>query len=254
MIIDMVPLVCAKAWGPTWGTVAYVLSWINVVFSMLSTVGIPYKYFASEPPGVDKTPPNVVLPSVATITAAATCGVVASAGTLDARAQVPMIIMGYILLGLGLPFSFIVTAVYIVRLFGSGMPPRAQNPMNWVLIGPLAQAAYACQILGSATASPGKQAFATYNKGYFITASAGQTISTVSTLAALVLWGYATFWVLFCIAATFHLEIFTQGGMKASKYSLSAWSPVFPIGVYTLATIEFGKNMNAPVWNALSSG
>lgn len=126
--------------------------------------------------------------------------------------------------------------------------------MNWTLVGPLAQAAYACQILGAAAASPGKEVFASYNKGFFITAGSGQTISSVSTLAALVLWGYATFWFIFCLAASIHLEFFTQGGIRKAKYSLSAWSPVFPLGVYTLATIEFGKNMNAPAWNALSSG
>ena len=254
VIIDMVALVCAQDWGPSWGMVAYVLSWIQVAVAIAANIGIPYKYFASEPPGIDNMPPNVVLPSIAAVTAAATCGVVAYAGNLSSRAQVPMILVGYILLGLGLPFSFIITAVYIARLLRSGLPSRNQNPMNWILVGPLGQAAYACQILGAATASPGHQTFASYDRGYFITASSGQVISTVSTLAALVLWGYATFWILFSLAATIHLEIFSKGGIRSSKYRLAVWSPVFPLGVYTLATIEFGKNMNAPAWNALSSG
>ena len=254
VIIDMVALVCAQDWGSSWGMVAYVLSWIQVAVAIAATVGIPYKYFASEPPGIDGMPPNVVLPSIAAVTAAATCGVVAYAGNLSSRTQVPLILVGYICLGLGLPFSFIITAVYITRLLRSGLPPRHQNPMNWILVGPIGQAAYACQILGAATASPGHQVFASYDRGYFITASSGQVISTVSTLTALVLWGYATFWVLFSLAATMHLEIFSQGGLRGSKYSLAVWSPMFPLGVYTLATIEFGKNMNAPAWNALSSG
>ena len=254
VITDMVALVSAQAWGHSWSMLAYVLSWIHVAIAFTANVGIPYKYFASEPPGIDGMPPNVVLPSIAGITAAATCGVVAFSGKLSSRADVPLILVGYIILGLGLPFSFIVTAVYITRLFSSGLPPRAQNSTNWILVGPLGQAAYACQILGAASASPGHLSFAEYNRGYFITANSGEIISTVSTLAALVLWGYATFWVLFCMAATVHLEVFSQDGIKNSKYSLSAWSPMFPLGVYTLATLQFGKNMNAPAWNALSSG
>lgn len=253
VISDMVTIVCAEAWGPSWGMGAYVLTWINVVLATLAIIGIPYKQFASNPPGIDKTPPNIQLPSIATVTAAAQCGVTAFAGMLDPRLQVPLIIVGYVLLGLGLPFSFIITAVYIARLLDQGLPPRFLNAANWILVGPLAQAAYAFQILGSATESPGKEPFARYSKGYFITASAGQIISTASTLAGLMLWGYATFWILFCLTATIHLEFFTQGGLRNSKYSLSVWSPGYPIGVYTLASMHFGKIMDAPAWNAISS-
>lgn len=138
------------------------------MLATLSIIGIPYKHFASDPPGIDKTPPNIQLPSIATVTAAAQCGVTAIAGRLDPRFQVPLIIVGYVLLGLGLPFSFIITAVYIARLLDQGLPPRFLNPANWILIGPLAQASYAFQILGGATASPGKEPFARYNEGYFI--------------------------------------------------------------------------------------
>ena len=254
VITDMVALVCAQAWGPSWGLFAYVLSWIHVGIAFVANLGIPYKYFASEPPGIDGMPPNVVLPSIAGVTAAATCGVVAFAGNLSSRTQVPMIITGYVSLGIGLPFSFIITAVYITHLISSGLPPRAQNPTNWILVGPLGQAAYACQILGAAAASPGKESFASYGRGYFLTENSGETVSSVSILASLVLWGYATFWIIFSLVATLHLECFTQGGLKKSKYNLSYWSPIFPIGVYTLATIEFGKSMNAPAWDALSSG
>ncbi|KAL6721807.1 hypothetical protein ACLMJK_000912 [Lecanora helva] len=254
VVTDMVALVCAKDWGPSWAMVAYVLTWIDVALAIMSNVGIPYQYFATEHPGIDGMPPNAVLPSIAAVTCAATCGTVAFAGDLSARAQVPLILVGYIVLGIGLPYSFIITAEYITYLLRNGLPPRGQSWMVWTLAGPLGQAAYACQILGSAAASPGHQVFANYDRGTFITASSGQVINAASALAGLVIWGYATFWALFSLIATIHLEFCTQGGIRNSKYSLSVWSPVFPMGVYALGTLQFGKDMNSPAWSALSSG
>lgn len=227
-IVDMLALVCAKSWGPSWGTAAYVLSWINVGLVFPVVVGIPYVYFYREPPGVEKTPPSIVFPANAAITASATCGVVCYAGKLTAREQVPMIMVGYILLGLGLNFAFLTTGIYVVRLLDGGFPQRPQVLLNFILVGPLGQAAYAAQILGMATSSPGNRSFADYNRGTFITESAGQTISVVSILSGLVLWGYGAFWLLFSLATTVHLGFFTDGGIKTTQYSLSAWSPVFP--------------------------
>ncbi len=227
-IVDMLALVCAKSWGPSWGTAAYVLSWINVGLVFPVVVGIPYVYFCREPPGVEKIPPSIVLPANAAITASATCGVVCYAGKLTAGEQVPMIMVGYILLGLGLNFAVLTTGIYVVRLLDGGFPQRPQVLLNFILVGPLGQAAYAAQILGMATSSPGNRSFADYNRGTFITESAGQTISVVSILSGLVLWGYGAFWLLFSLATTVHLGFFTDGGIKTTQYSLSAWSPVFP--------------------------
>lgn len=227
-IIDMFALVCAKSWGPSWGTAAYVLSWINVALVFPVVVGIPYVYFYREPPGVERIPPSIALPAISAITASSTCGVVCYAGKLTAREQVPMIMVGYILLSIGLNFAFVTTGIYVVRLLNGGFPQRPQVLLNFILVGPLGQAAYAAQILGMAASSPRNESFGDYNRGTFITKSAGQTISVVSILCGLVLWGYGAFWLLFSLATTVHLGFFTNGGIKTTQYSLSAWSPVFP--------------------------
>ncbi|KAL8704791.1 MAG: hypothetical protein Q9201_002062 [Fulgogasparrea decipioides] len=87
VIINMVALVCAKAWGPSWGMVAYVLNWINIFLSFVAAVGIPYVYFRCCPPGVDSTPPGVILPAIAALTASSACGIVCFNGKLQARTQ-----------------------------------------------------------------------------------------------------------------------------------------------------------------------
>ncbi|KAL8645177.1 MAG: hypothetical protein Q9226_007416 [Calogaya cf. arnoldii] len=199
-IVNMVALVCAKAWGPSWGMVAYVLSWINVFFALVVAIGIPYTYFRRTPPGIDNLQPIVLLPAIAPLTAASACGIVSFYGKLSARLQVPMIITGYVLLGLGLADAVMLLGVYVARLMNGGFPNKSQLWMNYVTValnnclmkkcqfrnlGPLGQASAALQLLGTAASSPGHMPFASYNRGTFITASAGQILNTVGTLSGL---------------------------------------------------------------------
>ncbi|KAL8802742.1 MAG: hypothetical protein Q9200_006481 [Gallowayella weberi] len=222
----MVALVCAKAWGPSWGMVAYVLSWINVFIAFVVVVGIPYVYFRCCPPGTDSMPPGVILPGIAALTASSACGIVCFAGKLSARAQVPMIITGYVLLGIGYAETAALIIVYLSRLINGGFPNKAQLWMNYIPVGPLGQASVAMQILGQAVTAPGHQTFASYNRGIFITASAGQVLGTMGTFMGLLTWSYGAWWLLFSVALTIHLGIFADGGIR--EYSLSAWSSVFP--------------------------
>ncbi|KAI4247169.1 MAG: hypothetical protein L6R40_001512 [Gallowayella cf. fulva] len=231
VIINMVALVCAKAWGPSWGMVAYVLNWINILVAFVVVIGIPYVYFRHCPPGTDSMPPGVLLPPVSAITASATCGIVCFAGKLSARAQLPMIITGYVLLGIGYADAAALIFVYLSRLINGGFPNKAQLWMNYLLVGPLGQASVAMQVLGQAGSAPGHQTFASYNKGTFITANAAQVLGTVGTLMGLLTWSYGAWWLLFSIALTIHLGIFADGGIR--EYSLSAWSTSFPwVGLF----------------------
>lgn len=225
-IVEMVALVCAKAWGPSWGMVAYVLSWINVFIAFVVAIGVPYTYFRRTPPGIDSMPPSVLLPTIAPITAAAACGIVCFNGELSARAQVPMIITGYVLLGFGLTDAVILIGVYVVRLVNGGFLGKGQVWLNYTTVGPLGQASAALQLLGKAASAPGNKTFASYNRGTFITASAGQVLEAVGTLSGLLIWGYAAWWMLFSLALTVHLGIFADGGIR--EYSFSAWSSVYP--------------------------
>lgn len=228
-IIDMLALVCPHSFGRGWGIAAYALAWVDVGIAFATAIGVPYTFLWCVAPTVDGMPPTVLLPAIAAVTTAATCGVVTHAAELSPRAQVPMIIVGYILLGLGLPFALSMIAVFIARLFNGAWPPRRKAALMYVFVGPLGQGAYAFQILGSSASSPGIGSFGAYNKGRFITENAGQVVEAVSTLMGLLLWGYAAFWVLFCLAESVHLGLFKDGGIRNRGYNISMWSPVFPL-------------------------
>ena len=227
-IIDMFALVCPHSFGRGWGTAAYVLAWIDVGITFVACVGLPYMYFWCIAPGIDGMPPTVLLPAIAAITTAATCGVVTSAAELSPRAQVPMIIVGYVLLGLGLPFALSLIAIFIARLLNGAWPPRSKAALQYIIVGPLGQASYAFQILGTSAASPGSGSFGAYNKGHFITENDGKIVEAVSILVGLVLWGYGAFWLLFSLAESVHLGLFKGGGIRNSGYNIAMWTAVFP--------------------------
>jgi len=221
--------VCPHSFGPGWGTAAYVLGWIAVGVAFIATVGIPYVYMWYHAPGIDSMPPTVILPAIAALTSAATCGVISFAANITARMQVPMIIVGYIMIGLGLPFALSLIVVYIARLLNGSWPPRSKAPLTYVIIGPLGQASYAAMILGTSAASPGIGSFGVYNKGRFITGNDGNIVEAASILFALVLWGYGAFWISFALVESIHLGLFKGGGIKNPGHDISMWSPIFPI-------------------------
>jgi len=234
----MVALVCPHSFGPGWGTAAYILGWIAVGIAFIATVGIPYVYLWCHAPGIDSMPPTVLLPAIAAITSGATCGVIPFAANISARMQVPMIIVGYIMVGLGLPFALSLIVIYIARLFNGSWPPRSKTPLTWVIVGPLGQASYAMMILGTSAASPGIGSFGIYNKGRFITGNDGNIVEAASILFALVLWGYGAFWISFALVESVHLGLFKGGGIKNPGHNISMWSPVFPIVRFSFQSLN----------------
>ncbi|KAL8992394.1 MAG: hypothetical protein Q9169_007137 [Polycauliona sp. 2 TL-2023] len=252
-IISMLALVCAKAWGTSWGMVSYILNWINIFFAIAVSIGIPYTYIHLTPAGINNIPPTVLLPAIAPLTAASACGTVSVYGKLDADLQIPMIITGYMLLGLGLALAIMLLGVYMARLLNGGVPDTGRKVwMNYVTFGPLGQASAALQYLGTAASSPVENStFASYNQGTFITANAGQILDTVGTLSGLLLWSFAAWWMLFSVTMTVHLGILADGGIQ--EYSLSAWSPVYPWGVLSLGAIQLGESMDSAAFKGIAT-
>lgn len=143
-----------------------------------------------------------------------------------------MIIVGYIMVGVGLPFALSLIIIYIACLLNGSWPPRSKAPLTYVILGPLGQASYAVMILGTSAASPGIGSFGVYNKGRFLTENDGNIVEAASILFALVLWGYGAFWVTFALIESIHLGLFKAGGIKNAGHNISMWSPVFPIVLF----------------------
>ncbi|KAK0774374.1 Plasma membrane sulfite pump involved in sulfite metabolism [Friedmanniomyces endolithicus] len=228
-------------WGRGWG-MAYVMYWVNVVMAATACIGIPYVFTKLERPGIDEISPTVSLPLIAALTLAAGGGVTCQYGQLGANLQVPVIILSYLFIGMALPLSVAFDGMFLVRLFDKAVPRQQKVYQLMIVCGPPGQASFALQMLGTCVKSG---AFATYDTSSFIGPSSASAIGTTSQVLGLVYWGYATFWWAFASIAVLHDTISSPKTVLRWDQSLTAWSLVFPWGVYTNAAVQLGVTLNS---------
>ncbi|KAF3189560.1 hypothetical protein TWF788_010635 [Orbilia oligospora] len=250
-IINMMCLVCVSAWGSPWGLIAYALTWINILMASVACIGIPYVFLKLEHPGVKNITPVVLLPFIAALTAAAGAGVISVFAKISPNLQIPLIIISFILIGMAAPLTLAYDALYLARLFdGYSMPPRMIY-QTFVLCGPPGQTSFALQVLGTAATN----SFGSYGKGAFIQGAAGSVVGTCCIFCALMIWGYGLFFWCYAILATIQALWGQDGGFRATKFSMSCWSVVFPWGVFTMSAIQFGKptSLDSEAWAVWST-
>lgn len=182
---------------------------------------------------------------VGTTTNALVGGIVSSqSAEISDRLAVPVIIVSYMLLGIGLLAAILVFAAFTIRLIDAGMPPPEQYPTLFLLVGPLGQAASAALFLGSAASMH----FAGYGKGTLLTSMGGSVFSIIGVWVALLLLGLAVFFMLFALTAIF------DGAFKRQlKYSMLWWGTIFPVATVNTAWISLSMVMDSPTFRALSS-
>ncbi|RAK84917.1 hypothetical protein BO79DRAFT_274346 [Aspergillus costaricaensis CBS 115574] len=249
-IIQMIALAVAQQWGAGWPMASYVLWWINTAMALTAVMGIPYIFVKLQAPGIKAVVPSVLLPLICALTSAAGGGVVCEYSGIGARLQVPTIIVAYLEVGVGIPLAMSFADVFIARLFEREFMPMEQVYQDMILCGPFGQGSFALLILGQVVRSG---AFAEYNRGSFLTGEAAIPIGYASQLAGLLSWGYGTFWWGYAIISILHTAIKQPGGWRRIQYSLSAWSLVFPWGVYTNAAVQLGKVMDSPAFKVWST-
>ncbi|WEW59319.1 hypothetical protein PRK78_004788 [Emydomyces testavorans] len=245
-ITQMLALTVVRQWGDRWGLVAFALWCLNTALAVLAVLGIPYVYVQVQPPGLKAVPPATLLPLIAALTSAAGAGVLCRYAALSPRLQVPMIIVSYLEIGIGIPLATCLETVYLARLFDQAFPDQTQVYQTMILCGPFGQGSFALQILGQAVQ---RGSFAAYDRGTFLTAGAAPIVALCSQFAGLLSWGFSTFWWSFALLSISHTLLAQPGGWRMTKFSMGAWSLVFPWGVYTNAAVMLGKIMNSPAFD-----
>lgn len=224
-IIQMIALSIVHDWGPAWGIVTYVLWWTDTAMAVVSCIGIPYVFVKLQPPGIHAVTPSILLPLIAALTSAAGGGIICRYGAISDRLQVPVIVVAYLEMGVGIPLAMSFDTIFLSRLFDKSFPDIEKIYQDMILCGPFGQASFALEILGHAVS---RNSFARYNKGEFLTANAATPIAFASQFAGLLSWGYGTFWWCFAIISIVHTVIAQPGGWRKTKFSMSAWALIFP--------------------------
>jgi len=177
---------------------AYVLWWIGTAY-MTGTAWVVYYTMAKRKLATEATLPSTVfLPAVGTTTDAVVgATLVLYSYGLSARLSVPVIIVGYMLVGFGGWLAMLVYAVFLYSFFTNGLPAPAKLPGLMMIVGPAGQTCAALQLLGAAA----RLHFGGYNKGTFLTMSSAESLASASEMLGLMFLGFDVFWAVFCVYA-----------------------------------------------------
>ena len=90
----------------------------------------------------------------------------------------------------------------------------------------------------------GTVAMKTFPKTGTLIPHAGEIFYVVGVLIALVMWGFGLVWLFFALASI------TQSSFP---FNMGWWGFTFPIGVYALATNQFGKQIPSKFFSILGT-
>ncbi|CAD6568985.1 MAG: hypothetical protein ASARMPRED_002259, partial [Alectoria sarmentosa] len=177
-----------------------------------------------------------LLPIVSTIVAAASGGVVAAVLPNPQHALWTLTV-SYILWGIGVPLAMFTLVLYFQRLTVYNLPPREVIVSVFLPLGPVGQGAYGIMQLGTVA----MKLFPTTGT---LVPNAGETFYVVGVLVALVMWGFGLVWFFFALASI---------ARSRFPFNMGWWGFTFPIGVYTLATNQLGKEIPSKVFSVLGT-
>ena len=99
------------------------------------------------------------------------------------------------------------------------------------------------------TAASSMQDFAHYNKGTFLSASAGTSVDSTGVVLALLFLGFDYFWLLIALFALGEAAVKGQ-----LSYSMMWWSTIFPLATMCTAWELLAVEMNSRAFRVLSAG
>lgn len=275
-IIVMIVLVCIPVWGSWAATLvmftfkmpgdgsanfvsqAWALWWVDSILSITICLYIPFNLYAILPfrtriiyhsyiicsmccqkSSLDQISGLWLLPMASAIVASAAGSVVA--GVLDNQDHVLWTVVAwFVLWGASIPLSMTYLAMYLQRLTLHQLPPRNIAVSALIPVGPLGQGAFAIMQLGK-VASENFSRLGTLGDS---TTHSGAILYVAGWLMGLVMWAYGLSWLFFAVATI------CRGRFP---FNLGWWSFIFPLGVWTNATITFGQELPSTFFNVLGT-
>ncbi|KAK9816229.1 hypothetical protein WJX74_008920 [Apatococcus lobatus] len=238
-IISSIVLMAVPEVG-TWAKdLAWVLWWINVVLALLSCMGIPFIMFHNEGFAVEKMTAAWLLPVVPAVVAGATGGVMAT--VLEPQNALITILTSYVLWGMGMGQSMLLIALYMQRLMAYKLPAAEVIVSAFLPLGPLGQGSYGIVQLSRV----GLTVFPQVN--FVGSVSSAQAIFDISVVFGLIVWAMGVWWLMHAV-----LAVGLRCGQGRLKFNMGFWGFVFPLGVFTAATITLGKALTSEFFNYLS--
>lgn len=232
--------------GHAFTIVAYVMWWIGAAW-ISGTLLFVFIMLINQAAVSDRElPPTVIIPAVAVSTLATVGGLLSSfSANISGRMAVPVIILSFCAVGVGLLMALFLYTLLLQRLFIKGWPPAAQITNMFLFVGPLGQCSAALQLLGSAANTYNR--FGEYNKGTFLTHTAAMPLDVSCILISLLLTGMATIWLIIAFYAMFY-RLFRKELVWAPTWN----AIIFPTGTFTTSTLLLGIEMDSAFFKVVT--
>ncbi|KAK9453379.1 voltage-dependent anion channel [Dipodascopsis uninucleata] len=208
--------------------ISYVLWWVDVILSVYCTWIILFVEFAFH----DRTEPNqlnavILLPIVAMVVNSTTGAAIVK--DLPLNWQPHVMVISLLEWGNGELLAFATTCIYLWRLYTSNLPTSHAMITCFIPIGPLGQGAYGIILNGQNIQNY-------FARVYSTDASEYESYSYLCIGIALVLVGFASFWIFCAVSGCIFFP--------PRKFGIGWWALTFPLGTYGLATTELGRLLN----------
>lgn len=245
----LTPLIVSNAyWGHhAFSILGYVMWWMAVGWCLIILFWAFSNLINQHKASTERIPMGIILPAVSVSTAAVTGAFIVSLSyEVSPRLMVPVIIIGYLLLGIGTFLGLMLSTYLFHAYLAQGWPPAPLSPTIFIFIGPWGQGSSALIQLGRAARV--YRAFAGYNKGTFLTAEAAVPIHVVSTMLALMFSGIGFVFMGFGIIGMIRRAV------RKELYWAHSWnSIIFPTGTLVTSMSLFSEEMDSPTFRVVNS-
>ena len=237
-IVNMMIYVCVPVWGSWACILAWALWWIASALAIATNMILPFLIMYQHESKISTMTAVWLLPIVATIVAAASGSVVASALENEQYA-LWTVLTSYILWGTGVPLAMFTMVMYFQRLTLYALPPRETIVSVFLPLGPLGQGAFGIMQLGLDSQKLFSQTHTLPN-----VASAGDMFYINGFFVGLIMWGFGLVWLFFAMASITRTKF---------PFNLGAWGFIFPLGVYASATVTISKELPSAFFKVLGT-
>jgi tellurite resistance protein TehA-like permease len=174
----------------------------SAVFSLLCALFLPFLLIIGRQ---GETPLSTItalqlFPVIGAIVASASSALVADI-LPNAEQALVTVIIGYVLLGAGLPTALFILIMYWQRLIVHKVPPRQVIVSCFIPLGPLGMGSFSLMKLGAA-------AMKVFPETKAIHPLAGDMAYSLGIFGSLVLWGFTLLWLFLAVATITHCKSF----------------------------------------------
>lgn len=219
-------------------TIATLIWHIDGILAAGIGIVVPFLMFTRQTHAIEQMTAIWLLPIVA-------CGIASISGALlvphiaDAGDQLGVLLASYALWALSIPLAMSILAILFLRMAIHKLPPAGMASTCWLALGPIGTGSLAMLLLGACAPAVLRA------NGL---AGMADAVGGASLLAAVLFWGYGLWWLAAAILITIrHLRI-------GLPFNLGWWAYVFPLGIFTTATLRLGSALPVPAIGLFGGG